>query len=220
MAKKEKRIHRGIVAVLLSFVFILEGGVPIFAVDTSYDGWPNSYPNYSCDKYFSPNSGKIYATFYPTYIITEVSCTYDASRVSYITNWNKYGYTDGVNTYVHAYAGIDIKNVPDKAKAEQLNARRITSTLPNPKFDLENDLFSDSNNYQEEAEVVALGTIQAGVRYNTTVEWDDYRDGQIELGHWNVNSELSAKGVQDYNVISGQSESLVFLYYHANKGEK
>lgn len=215
MAEKTKCIHRRIMAVLLSFVFILEGGVPIFAVDTSYATWTSSKKN------FAPNSGGLYAAFYPTYIITEIPCTYTTTEVSYITNWNKYGYTDGVNTYVHAYAGIDIKNVPDKAKAEQLNARRITSTLPNPKFDLENDLFSDSNNYQEEAEVVALGTIQAGVRYNTTVEWDDYRDGTlVELGHWNVNAELSAKGVQDYNVISGQWETLTHLYYHETKGQK
>jgi hypothetical protein len=55
-----------------------------------------------------------------------------------------------------------------------MSAYSVSSTLPNPKTDIENnDLFGNRN---EESEVVALGSVSVGT-YNMVTYWYDYRSG-------------------------------------------
>ncbi len=95
---------------------------------------------------------------------------------------------------------MDIKNVPSKTLGyDMMDAYSIATSLPNPKTDLENnDPFGSRN---DEAEVIALGTVSAK-SYYMSVMWYDYRSGgSSDNGTWYVNAEISSKGILDYNVI-------------------
>ena len=101
-----------------------------------------------------------------------------------------------------------------------MDAYSIVTSLPNPKTDIENDdFFIDNRN--EEAEVVALGTIEANRSYLTSVYWHDYRSGNsTDCGKWSVNAELADQFVPggDYNTVSWTP--LTQLAYGCNRGKK
>ena len=181
--------------------------VTIFVIKVS--ALEGSYTNF--DKtgvcHFGPDTGTIYAYFYDDYVRTPLIFRYGDEDIEYITAYN------GINQY----AGVDIKNVPSTSLGtDMMSARTITTTLPDPYVtDLENDdLFGARN---EEAEVVILGSITSGTAYSMTVYWDDYREGNSgDNGQWNVNAELSSRGVSDYNVDSWSS--LASLTYGPTSG--
>lgn len=103
------------------------------------------------------------------------------------------------DSYANVRAGMDVKNVPDGS--EKMSAYLVTTSLPNPKTDIEDGNFFDSDGRNEEAEAVALGKIEAG-SYYMSVMWNDYRTGATtDSGQFNVNAEHSKKGLSDYNVI-------------------
>lgn len=128
------------------------------------------------------------------------SFKYSSNDISYLEG----KYDDGLK------AGMDIKN--DAYEKERLDAYTITTSLPNPKTDIESD---DLDGYNEEADVVALD-IPSATNYKMAVYWMDERDGK-NSGEFVVNAELSEKGFIDYNTVD--YKTCVSYYYGADKGE-
>lgn len=142
---------------------------------------------------FVPATGVLTAVYYSgdanndPYATTKLSFTYTSACVSDVIAYN----ADGL------YTGMDIKSYRP-GKAPMMDGYSITTSLPNPKTDLESN--NPLGNAQDEADVVALGTIVANKSYTMTVQWWDKRDGLSgSNGDWVVNAELSKKGIFDYN---------------------
>ncbi|HOV28378.1 MAG TPA: hypothetical protein PK566_18745 [Pseudobacteroides sp.] len=92
-----------------------------------------------------------------------------------------------------------------------MSAYSVSSTLPNPKTDIENDDFFGSRN--EESEVVALGSVSVGT-YNMVTYWDDYRSGgSTDNGTWQCQFGMSKSGMFDYNnvLISDVVQAIVYF---------
>lgn len=137
----------------------------------------------------------------------------------YTRTYLAFTYTSGdatsifADSYSNRHAGMDIKNVKRGSK-DMMGAYSITTSLPNPKTDLEDN---NSDGRDDEAEAVALGKIEAGL-YSMNVTWIDYRTGaSTDNGQFNVNAESSKKGVIDYNVVDW--EGCVQMTYGKNKGQ-
>lgn len=79
-----------------------------------------------------------------------------------------------------------------------MDAYAISTSLPNPKSDLENDDLLGNRN--EESEVVALGTVEA-TTYNMSVMWYDYREGETnDNGQWEVQFNMSGQYIGKGNL--------------------
>lgn len=133
-------------------------------------------------------------------IVNYVDFRFDTTNVTSIWDYNNGGDNPGSNCdNVQAYVTIDVTAVPaGSPEFENLNAVRQYSTLPNPKFDLEDDWGTGPQN--EESEVVALGTVQAGVDYYFDTVWEDLRGGFPGYnGDIYVQFAMSSLGYSDYN---------------------
>lgn len=142
---------------------------------------------------FWPKSGSLTATYSATNntATTTLSFTYGEKAIKY---FNDVYWPDSM------YPGVEIRDYPNSGNGNfsAPNTSVITTNLPNPKLDVENDQFL--NSYNEEAEVTALGkTLVADHEYTMSVVWTDYRDGS-SAGVWGAKAELSKKGIIDYNV--------------------
>lgn len=199
-------MKRKLLTIFLATALICAFTVNVFAATTVTVGtastWNSTPPQYY---EWRPNSGSITPTFYKVdaggqnYAKTYLDFTLTTSNVTAITAFNN-GTNSNWQGKPAAYFGMDTKNVPSSTFGnDMMDAYSIATSLPNPKTDLENnDIFGTRN---DEAEVVALGTVSA-TTYYMSVMWYDYRTGSSsDNGQWNVNCEISSKGVSDYNVI-------------------
>ncbi len=178
-------------AVLVGLLFVSVASVsPLFAGSTSW-----SYSNYNYGTYV-PKKG----TFTEEIISDQYTCkttfAFDSSNVSNIKDYNDGGDNPGTSCdKAKAYVTIDQSALPDSWDLE-IDAVSITSTLPNPKYDLEDNNFFGEN---DESEVVALGTVSAK-SYAVRTYWDDNRDGDSrDSGKIQVQFAISKKGIFDYN---------------------
>lgn len=143
-------------------------------------------------KFFTPNSGSLTVTcdVANSTVDTTLSFQYSSERALSIFS----------ESYNANYATMDIKDHDQYTGFGKLDAYTITTTLPNPKYDIEDGNF---DRRCEEAEVVALGGIKPDVNYSMIVTWNDNRS-QTSQGKEvaiSVNSELSSKGIIDYNAM-------------------
>jgi hypothetical protein len=175
-----------------------------------------SYSDYSRGSYV-PRSGNFIesafsggtATGYTYY--SGVEFTFDSTNRSSILDYNNGGNNPGTACdNVQAFVTIDQAAVPDND--ETLSARSISTNLPDPKTDLEND--SWFNTLEEEAEVVALGTVAASTFYFMDVYWDDYRTGYTsDRGQIQVQFAMSNQGFSDYNNCTQSSAIQIINRY-------
>lgn len=134
--------------------------------------------------------------------VSKVSFWLDQTNVSKILNYNNGTYNlpwqcstgpdDG-------YLTTDVVANPHDGNSERLDAYYIVTNLPNPKKDLENDW---SNQYREESEVVALGTVVPSKKYYVKTYWNDYREANgSQSGVIGVNFGISHQTFYggDYN---------------------
>ena len=173
----------------------------LFMTSTAYAGtWNWSNSSYSMGTYV-PVSGFFMEGIQsggPTGAIytSTVYFTLDSYNVSSISNYNS-GYGTGGTCYGNnAYLTLDITAVPDAWDLE-IDAYVVYSNLPNPKYDIESDLFSDPDH--EESETVALGSVSATTYYMVTY-WADERDGDAnDGGDIQAQFAMSKLGLSDYN---------------------
>lgn len=170
--------------------------VPI-AADAGTTGW--SYSNYTYGSYV-PLSGTFRESISHGWYYTQVDFSFTATNVNSILDYNNGGDNPGTACDGSAaYVTLDVTDVPiSDPELEGLNALYTYSNLPNPKFDVEDDWGTGPEN--EESEVVALGTVQAGVGYYFDTTWEDLRTGQAgHSGNIQVQFAMSNSGFLDYN---------------------
>ena len=107
-----------------------------------------------------------------------------------------------------------------------MDAYSISTSLPDPKSDLEND---DSNGTRnEESDVTALGAVEAK-NYYVSVMWYDYRNGDTDdSGKWQAQFAMSGqyigrgniwiKSNGDYNNVHTSSAIQATMPYSKNGG--
>lgn len=135
-----------------------------------------NYSNYDNGSYV-PKSGRMESYFgSDRYFSTTVFFQFDTTNVNSILDYNNGGDNPGASCdNVNAYVGLDVTSVAD-SQIEAVNAYSISTNLPDPKTDLENDN-PEVDTFNEESEVVALGRVEAGVNYSMATYWNDYRNG-------------------------------------------
>jgi hypothetical protein len=203
---KSKRIMSSALLVVLLFCLAINASASTTTGTAATWGNGNSTTHP-----WKPYSGSITPTFYDItgqdYVKTYLSFTLSSVNVTAIKAFN-----NGTSTHKAswkgkvAYFGMDITNVPSNEDYgyDMMDAYSISTDLPNPVIDIENDDWFGSRN--EEAEVVALGTV-TNTSYYMSVLWDDYRTGaNDDNGKWVINSQMSELGVSDYNVLQPSSD--------------
>lgn len=199
--KKTKLIN--ILTVLV--VCVLSFTVIASAVENSYIALS------SPTKSFSPENGSLTVSYYDDYVKTFLTFKYSAESVAEIRDMQHYG---------DLCAGMDIKSYSNSSggTGAYMDAYAITSTLPNYKPSMEANA-SDGFTYCNEAEAVAMGTIEANTYYNMYVYWHDYRTGTAaSAGRWSINAESSALLITEF--MTHDYDTLASLNYGKNKGSR
>lgn len=135
--------------------------------------------------YYMPEYGTLTSKFYSGTATTTLTFKYDAADSTSIASQ----YTAG------RAIGMDIKNVTSDGTTTGVHMMEATpgiaTTLPNPKEDIEAELFNGRAN---EAEIMATSQPSPYIEYQMIVIWKDHRTGASgDNGQWNVNAELSEK---------------------------
>jgi hypothetical protein len=226
-------MKKKIITSILSVALIVSLGINVFAYTVTYgptSSW--NYSNYSHGSYV-PKTGSMSTTFYdfdPSTGLddanTYVSFTLDSSNVSSILDFNNGGDNPGTEAdNKTCYLSIDVRS-KRTGSDDMMSAYSVTSSLPNPKTDIENDdIFGNRN---EESEVVALGTVQAQGYYMSTM-WDDYRSGgSTDNGRWDCQFGVSGQYLKvggvwipssgDYNAIMISDVNQASVSYGNNSG--
>lgn len=182
---------------------------------------------------YVPYKGSAQATFYKAdgndqnYAKTYCTFTLNNTNVNNILQYNNGNHSaeQGKNLYLT----LDITNDPSTTNGyDQMDAYAISTSLPNPKSDLENDDLLGTRN--EEAEVTALGAVTAKT-YSMSVMWYDYRDGDAnDNGEWLCQFNMSGQYVKvlgvwipsngDYNNVRQSTAIQATLPYSKNGGTK
>lgn len=195
---KKKNLFAIIFVILLVMTINL---VPVHAAETSGPTKTWSYSTYGYGSYV-PLSGKMTSTFYDVtikdYFITNVNFSLSDYNVTKIRDYNNGGDNPGDNADgKNCYMTLDVTSTGDSTD-DKVEVTSIASTLPNPKYDIEDDNF---DNDPEESEVVALGTVSA-TSYKMTTYWYDFRTGYSgDSGKIRAQFSMSAKGLFDYNNV-------------------
>ncbi|GHV33116.1 hypothetical protein FACS18949_06210 [Clostridia bacterium] len=223
-----KRVFIVLTAVLMVCAISISALAVTTSSTTAQKSWSST--TFTPGKPFTPPSGYTQATFYNTngsgtnYIATRVYFTLSAANVSAIAQF-KAG-THPLRNGMNLYFGSEMVGVPDSG-SERLDATAISSSLPDPHFDLEDDFIWDGKH--EESEVVALGTVTAKQYYQST-QWDDLRNGS-HGGKWTVNFHESGQylgagtvwvytGGGDYNTVEYEGIPSAFIQtYGATNGQ-
>lgn len=225
-------MKKKIIALCVALLMVASLALPASAV-TSSTGALKSW-NYGTSTTYGtyvPYTGNAQATFYDTdgngqnYAKTYCSFTLNSSNVSSIKSYNNG--TNSAEEGLNLYLTLDITNVPSTTNGyDQMDAYAISTSLPNPKSDLENDDVFGSRN--EESEVTALGTVSAKT-YSMSVMWYDYRNGDTnDNGKWQCQFCMSGQYVNvlgawvpsngDYNTVRQSSAIQATLTYSKNGG--
>ncbi|MBQ7976969.1 MAG: hypothetical protein IJ300_14890 [Clostridia bacterium] len=193
-------MKKGIISIAIAIGMLITSVVTVFAV--TYTVGTTETWNYSTYEHGSyvPQIGWAQPTFYNTdgdaqnYAKTYCEFTLDNNNVSNILQYNAGTHSaDSKNLFLT----LDISSVR-KSSTDKMDAYAISTSLPNPKSDLENDDLLGNRN--EESEVVALGTVEA-TTYNMSVMWYDYREGETnDNGQWEVQFNMSGQYIGKGNL--------------------
>lgn len=94
-----------------------------------------------------------------------------------------------------------------------------STTLPNPKFDFEDDPWPFGNGYCDETEVVALSLVSSNVEYAYFAEFSDRRTG-TSGGTVEARAGLSVRSVTgEYNTVYQSSIAQGVLTYGSTPGQ-
>ena len=190
--------------------------IPGVALANGSNYW--DYSDYSNGSYVPKSGTFTESTFFgsqgPAYKST-VQFFFDTYNRSSILDYNNGGNNPGSTCdNDNAYVTIDVSAV---AHTERLDAYDIESSLPIPKFDLESDF--GTSGYNEESEVVALGTIKSFQNYSVTTYWGDNRTGaSTDAGHIYVQFAMSKEGFSDYNNCINSGDVQIINYYGWTQG--
>jgi len=220
-------MRKRIFSAILCIAILSMCTVTAFAA-TATVGTPQPWNHPSYQGSYAPKVGWAQPTFYDAgsgnqnYAKTYCEFTLDSHNVTNILQYNA-----GTNPAdsKNLYLGLDITSVRN-GLTDQMDAYAISTSLPNPKSDLENDdTLGDRN---EEAEVVALGTVQA-TTYSMSVMWYDYRaGGNNDNGEWRLQFNMSGQYIGsgsiwipsngDYNNVWTSSAVQATMPYGKNGG--
>lgn len=196
-------------SIILIIALILTGSLMIYAAS---DSW--NYSDYSHGSY-CPKSGSMKSSFSSGYAYTKVEFELDSKNVTSIKQSN-----NGENSAdpgVEGYLTIDVTSVRNSSE-DKMDAYSITSNLPNPKFDMENDDIFGSR--EEESETVVLGTVKANKEYYMKTKWEDLRSGEKkDDGQWQCQFGMSKKGWSDYNNYRISDVIQAIVKYGKNAGK-
>lgn len=181
---------------------------------TSFAASKTSSWSYSNDNYgtYVPRSGNMKASTYKNdmyYIKTKVTMTFTSANASSIALYNQGSTSSKVHEKCRGkktYLTCDVSSVRNSGFKDYVNAVKVYSTLPNPKYDMENDNPATSTGvtgdyYNEESETVALGKITAKT-YTMETDWADWRNStSASAGKFQCQFGMSKKGVSDYNTV-------------------
>lgn len=193
-------MKKSIVSIAIAIVMLITSAITVFAItDTigTKESW--NYSTYEHGSYV-PKVGWAQPTFYnadsngQNCVKTYCEFTLDDNNVSNILQYNAGTHpADSKNLFFT----LDITSVRN-GSTDKMDAYAISTSLPNPKTDLENDdLLGDRN---EESEVVALGTVEA-TTYNMSVMWYDYREGETnDNGQWQAQFNMSGQYIGKGNI--------------------
>lgn len=200
--------------VLLSFALLST------SVIAGTNNW--SYSDYSKGSYVPKTGTFLERTYYSSQGGTyesKIEFRFDNTNVSSILDYNNGGNNPGSRCdNANAYVTIDMSADPDATWGEKLHARSVYSNLPNPKVDLESDTLGSS--YNEESEVVALGSVNSWTDYKMITYWNDYRSGHNnDGGDILVQFAISKKGFSDYNNCTTAASIQIFNPYSQDYGQ-
>jgi len=196
--RKDKKM---LVIMALALTIAALNTLPVHATETAGPSKTWSYYTYEHGSYV-PLSGRMNSTFYNVstkdYFITNVTFSLSNYNVIKIKDYNNGGDNPGeVADGKNCYFTLDVSSKSDSTD-DKVEVTSIASTLPNPKYDIEDDNW---DNDPEESEVVALGTVSA-TSYKMTTYWHDFRTGYSgDSGRINAQFSMSAKGFFDYNNV-------------------
>lgn len=193
-------MKKSIVSIAIAIVMLITSAITVFAItDTIGTKVSWNYSTYEHGSYV-PKVGWAQPTFYnadsngQNCVKTYCEFTLDDNNVSNILQYNAGTHpADSKNLFFT----LDITSVRN-GSTDKMDAYAISTSLPNPKTDLENDdLLGDRN---EESEVVALGTVEA-TTYNMSVMWYDYREGETnDNGQWQAQFNMSGQYIGKGNI--------------------
>lgn len=191
-----KKVTRKTVMLAFILVFAISTVAQAVSENAYFDG---------TNKVYSPDSGSLNASYFSNYVQTTLYFKYSQERVDYISDYRN----------MFRWAGVDVKCDPGMQLGDTMDAYSVTTTLPDPKTDLE----GGETGYNHESEAVAQGDLTANKTYWMTTNWHDYRptSDNGKTGRWTANAELCAKGVGDYN--TDDWESLTQIPFNGEKGE-
>ncbi len=212
------------------------------SVNPSLSGCPKSYTNISnittgtkqtwnhssYQGSYAPKNGWARPTFYKetgdkqNYANTYCEFTLDNYNVTNILNFNN-GTHSATDKFL--FLTLDITSVRS-GTTDQMDAYSLSTSLPNPKSDLENDDPTGTRN--EESDVTALGQVEPGTYY-VSVMWYDYRNGgNNDNGRWQAQFAMSGQYFGtgdiwietngDYNNVYTSSAIQAIMPYGKNGG--
>lgn len=225
-----KKVISIILALTLLFSFFVINASAATKTDGTIVAW--AFNNYNHGTYM-PKSGWAWPHYYSddtNYAIVDVEFRLDNYNVSCIKDFNNgefYLVKDNgeiIDEDKNLFLTIDVTSIRT-GLTDQMSVYQILTNLPNPKKDLESDGLGTR---EEESEVTALGTVEAGVRYSMYSYWEDFRNGDdSDAGRWEAQFAMSGKYVRignlwikslnDYNNVY-QSTYKASMYYNKNGG--
>lgn len=224
--KKNRTMKYKIVAFMILITIPLST-VNAFAA-TKSDDW--NYSSYS-HGYYVPLSGSMTVKTYTessgkALIETHVTMNFSSTNASRIALYNEGSKDSKVHEKcrgVKTYLTCDVSSVRKSGFKDFVNAKSVTSNLPNPKYDIENDNPATATDvtgdyYNEESETVALGKITNKSYYMNTI-WDDWRNSTSgAAGKFQCQYGMSKKGLIDYNTVITSDVIQSLVSYSSKKG--
>jgi len=186
--------------------------MPLLAVGTAR--W--DYPDYSWGTYV-PRSGNFSESVTGGQYTCRTAFRFDDANITSIKDYNNGGDNPG-SRCDNARTYVTLDQVADgDGGRDGLDADLIVSTLPNPKYDYEDD---NGDGRDEESEAVALGSVTTSTQYAMRTYWNDRRKGGKEDGGViEVAFTMSKKGFSDYNTCQPPKEDQIHNRYGKRRGD-
>ena len=207
----------------------LSGSPKDYDFEVKTTGDITSWNNSEYEASFIPKTGYIEPSFYryPEQKMAETYCEFSLDNHN-VTNILKYNSGQHEEDTKNLFFTVDIRNLPN-SEDDKMHAIAFSTSLPNPKCDLENDN-TEIDDRNEEAEIVALGEVE-NVSYYMYAYWYDYREGNSnDDGMWQVEFVMSGQyigqgnlwipSVNDYNTIRRKTGGEKFSSYGKYGGLK
>ncbi|HHC3391974.1 TPA: hypothetical protein ACN7HJ_005302 [Klebsiella pneumoniae] len=178
-----------------------------------------SYSDYSKGSYVPKSGSGSQAMIYDGtnhYLQSTVNFKFDSTNVTNIKDYNNGGDNPGTACdNASAYVTLDQTAKADSGNLE-ISATQVTTNLPNPKTDVEDNNFIGSN---DESEVTVLGTVASSTAYWMATKWKDQRDGDSgDSGKIQAQFAMSKKGLSDYNNCTQSTAVQHTFTYGDNRG--